>query len=268
MTKTKSILFWFLAFLITISSAIYQRVTGPTYPVKGRVNFDGKLITYKFERSHSSNKNYLIEINIDNNVEGILYWKRYKFDQNFKSILMTNNNGLKAELPKQPPAGKLEYFIELKKDDKKIFLPEDKTVVIRFKGDVPDFILIPHILAMFLSMLFSTRAAFEYFSKEPKLKFYSLLTIISLFIGGFILGPIMQYYAFGKWWTGFPFGFDLTDNKTLIAMIGWLFAFYKIKKSSNPKVWVLAAAILMLIVYLIPHSLLGSELDYSKIDVK
>jgi hypothetical protein len=28
--------------------------------------------------------------------------------------------------------------------------------------------------------------------------------------------------------------------------------------------WVLAASILLLVVFLIPHSLLGSELDYSK----
>lgn len=266
MSKIKSVFFWFLAFIITIFSAVYQRITGPTYPIKGEIKFDNKFVEYKFERSYSSNKNYLLEIKIeDKDVEGILLCRRYKYDKDFNRILMRNENGLKAELPKQPPAGKLEYFVELKKGDKKIFLPENRTVVIRFKGDVPNWVLIPHILAMFLSMLFSTRAAFEYFNHKPRLNFYSLATIITLFIGGFILGPIMQYYAFGEWWTGIPFGFDLTDNKTLIAMIGWLTAFYKVKKSDNPKKWVLLASILMLIVYLIPHSVLGSELDYSKL---
>ncbi|MCX7798254.1 MAG: hypothetical protein N2249_06500 [Melioribacter sp.] len=269
MSKGKSFLFWCLALIITISSAVYQRYTGPTYPIKGKITFEGKLIYYRFERSYSSNKNYLLEIRVnEKDIEGILFWRRYKFDKDFNIVLMKNENGLKAELPKQPPAGKLEYFVEIRKGNKKIFLPEGNTVVIRFKGDVPNFILISHIFVMFLSMLFSTRAAFEYFNQKPNLKFYTLATIITLFIGGFILGPIMQYYAFGQWWTGFPFGFDLTDNKTLIAMIGWLFAFYKMKKSGNPKRWVLFAALLMLIVYLIPHSILGSELDYSKINTK
>jgi hypothetical protein len=38
------------------------------------------------------------------------------------------------------------------------------------------------------------------------------------------------------------------------------------KKSENYEKWILFAAILMLIVFLIPHSLLGSELDYSKME--
>jgi len=74
-----------------------------------------------------------------------------------------------------------------------------------------------------------------------------------------ILGPIVQKYAFGDLWTGFPFGYDLTDNKVLIAVVFWVAAFFLKKKS---KWWVLAAAVIMLIIYLIPHSVLGSELDY------
>jgi hypothetical protein len=39
-----------------------------------------------------------------------------------------------------------------------------------------------------------------------------------------ILGPVVQYYAFGEFWTGVPFGWDLTDNKTLVAVIFWALA--------------------------------------------
>ena len=41
--------------------------------------------------------------------------------------------------------------------------------------------------------------------------------LLLLAVGGFILGPLVQNYAFGELWTGVPFGWDLTDNKTLIA---------------------------------------------------
>lgn len=265
MSKSKSILFWILAFLITAASAVYQRMTGPTYPVAGTTKFDGSTIQYKFERSHSTSSDYVLKIKTgEDSIEGFLYWKRYKFDNDFKMIQMTGRDTLIASLPKQPPAGKLDYYVVLKKNDNKILLPENESVIIRFKDDVPMWVLIPHVLAMFLSMLFATRAAFEIFSKEPKLKFYTLWTIGILFVGGFILGPIMQKYAFGEFWTGVPFGYDLTDNKTLIAMIGWLIAFFMIKKSQKPKRWILFAALLMFIVYLIPHSVLGSEHDYSK----
>ncbi len=267
MSKSKSILFWILAFLITAASAIYQRMTGPTYPISGSINFQGQTINYKFERSHSTNSDYELKIKTgDSSISGYLFWKRYKFDKNFTAVEMTGGETLKASIPKQPPAGKLQYFVKLYKGEQNLFLPENKSIVIRFKGDVPAWILIPHVLAMFLSMLFAARAAFEFLNKEPRLKFYTLWTIGILFIGGFILGPIMQYYAFGEFWTGVPFGYDLTDNKTLIALIGWLIAFFMLKKSHYPKRWVLFAAILMFIVYLIPHSVLGSELDYTKLE--
>jgi len=265
MTKSKSILFWVLAFLITAASAIYQRMTGPTYPISGSTKFEGRTITYKFERSHSINSDCIVKVKTgDAGIRGYLYWKRYKFDKKFTEVEMTGNDTLVASLSKQPMAGKLQYMVRLYKGEKNLILPEDQSPVIRFKGDVPAWILIPHVLAMFLSMLFGARAAFELFSKQPKLRFYTLWTIVILFVGGFIFGPIMQYYAFGDAWTGIPFGYDLTDNKTLIAMIGWLVAFFMLKKSKNPKHWVLFAAILMFIVYLIPHSALGSEYDYSK----
>jgi hypothetical protein len=81
-----------------------------------------------------------------------------------------------------------------------------------------------------------------------------------------IFGPVTQLYAFGALWTGIPYGYDLTDNKTLIALIGWILAAVMVWKNSNSKRWMVFASVLMLLVYMIPHSVLGSELDYSKLD--
>ena len=75
----------------------------------------------------------------------------------------------------------------------------------------------------------------------------------------------MQKYAFGAYWTGFPLGTDLTDNKTLIAMVGWGVAWFMNRKGREGRGWIVLAAVLMLAIYLIPHSVLGSELDYTKL---
>jgi len=266
MAMKKTALLWILAFVITVGSAIYQRVTGPTYPVKGKINISNQEVSYKFERSYSSNKTYKIEINTGrSDVMGNIYWKRFKTDDDWQVVKMKNENGvLSGEIPPQPPAGKIEYRVEIFFDKNSVLLPEKEPIVLRFKGDVPAYILFPHILFIFLAMLFSTRTGLEYFNKEKKFQNLVYLTLVFLVIGGFIFGPMAQYFAFGEWWTGFPFGIDLTDNKTLIALIGWLVALYKMKKSDNYENWILLASILMLIVFLIPHSLLGSELDYSK----
>jgi hypothetical protein len=266
---TRSTLFWIIAVIITILSAYYQRITGPTYPLSGKILINNQQIDYHLNTSHNSTENCVIKIDSkDNSLSGLLEWKRFKTEDEFTKEAMTNNNGvLTASLPKQPPAGKLQYRIILQKSNKIYEIPtEQKYVIIRFKGEVPLYILIPHVIAMFLAMLLSTRTGLEVFNKEPRLKTYTMWTIAFLIIGGMILGPITQYYAFGEFWTGVPFGIDLTDNKTLIALIGWIIAAFMLKKSPKPKWWIIGASVLVFIVFLIPHSVLGSELDYNKID--
>jgi hypothetical protein len=276
----KSILLWLIAFVLTAFTAGYQRMTGPTYPISGEAVIGREVIKYKLDRTHGGVGDHLIEINADNeNICAELLWKRYKTNDAWTSIEMKRQNGkLIASLPYQPPAGKLVYHIILQKGENAVTLPANGEVVIRFKGDVPIYFLVPHIIFIFGAMMLSTRTGLEYFSAKggytsgvnegKKFKPLTILTFIFVIIGGFIFGPIVQKYAFGAFWTGFPFGHDLTDNKILIGFIGWLFALFALFKSNNPKRWIVFAAILMFIIFLIPHSLLGSELDYNDIDSK
>ncbi len=263
----KPIVLWALAFLITITSAYYQRITGPTYSVKSKIAIDGKEIPFVLERSHSTSSNYKIEIKTnDKSILGKLNWKRYKTTDDYTKVDMKFQNGsLVAELPAQPSAGKLQYRVELTKGNKIAKLTH-QPVVIRFKDDVPAGIIIPHIIFIFCAMLLSTRAGLEVFNNSPRYKLYTKWTLVFLILGGMIFGPITQLYAFGALWTGIPYGYDLTDNKTLIALIGWVIAATMIWKNNNPKRWIVVASVLMLAVYLIPHSVLGSELDYNKLD--
>jgi len=115
-------------------------------------------------------------------------------------------------------------------------------------------------------MLLSTLAGLMAIGKHKSFKKYGVYSLILLLAGGMILGPIVQLHAFGALWTGVPFGWDLTDNKTLIAVLFWVWAVMANRKKSRPLLTVLAAFMLLL-VYSIPHSVLGSELDYSSGEV-
>jgi hypothetical protein len=178
--------------------------------------------------------------------------------------MVARDSVLTASLPHQPPAGKLEYRIQARGAGQLFTLPDGDPVVIRFRGDVPWYVMIPHVLMMFFSMLLSTRAGLEVFSPEPKLRGLVLGTLGTLFVGGLILGPIVQKFAFDAYWTGWPAGKDLTDNKTAAAFLIWLVAALGILGPRRKTSWALVAAIALLVVYLIPHSLLGSELDYGR----
>ncbi len=260
---------WILAILITLASAVYQRMTGPTYPIKGSNEITGSKISYKLLRSHGGEGDQPVVATVpDTSVSGFLIFKKYKVEEKWTRIkLVRKGERLQAALPHQPPAGKLEYYLELSKGASIVTIPGDKSVVTRFKGAVPLPVLILHILFMFSAMLLSTRTGIESLRATPTMKPYALWTISLLFIGGLILGPIVQKYAFGALWTGIPYGTDLTDNKTLISFVVWLFALFAIIKNKKARLWTLFAALVTLAIFMIPHSMHGSELDYSKMDI-
>jgi len=264
----KKAAFWILAFLITASTAVYQRRTGPTYPVNGKTTIANTLIRYELLRTHETGKDCPVQIEVQNpEISGAVLYKRHKTSDPWTSIPMERQaDSLVTALPQQPPAGKLQYKVVLSHLGDETSLAGEDPVIIRFKGAVPIWILIPHMLVMFMAMLFSARAGIEALRPKSNPRKLAIWTTGILFVGGFILGPLVQKFAFGALWTGFPFGFDLTDNKTLIAFVGWIIALIAGRKGKPARGWVLAAATLLLIIFLIPHSMLGSELDYSKMD--
>ena len=254
-----------IAFLITISAGYYQRLTGPTHPLNVDLEWKGTEISGKLTRSHGDDGDQPIEITIpDTSVSAVLIYRRYNTNDDWVGMTMSRENEfLYGSLPHQPPAGKLEYFIQLKKGDDFQLLPHKQLVITRFTGKVPSVILGLHILFMFLAMFLSNWAGLEAIVKKDRMFKLALWTTGLLFLGGMILGPIVQKYAFDEFWTGVPFGFDLTDNKTLVTMITWLVAAWlSFRKKVSARVWIIIAAIILLLVYSIPHSMMGSELDY------
>ena len=265
----RNVILWIAALIFTLGSAYYQRTTGPTYPIRGKVQIGNETIKYKLIRTYGGPDN--AEISFDEptgKINGIFTYKRFKSFDEWTEVSMVNMGGkLVAYVPHQPPAGKVEYFITLTDGTNTVELTEEP-VIIRFKGDVPAYVLIPHVLLMFLAMLFSTRTGFEVIAKGSRTFRFSLYTTIFLLIGGLILGPVVQKYAFGAYWTGWPmkgiFNFgDMTDNKTAVAFIFWLVALYMLWKNPEKRGWALVAAIVLFLVYMIPHSMLGSEIDHT-----
>jgi hypothetical protein len=281
----KKFILWSLAFIITIAAAIYQRHTGPTYPKDLKVTLNNNEYDLKLVRSLALDEKPEVKLKIiDTTVKAQIYFKRFKTDEEYQtadfsykvypvnSFLMnkvfkiTEEKGFFAEVPQQPAAGKIQYYFEITDSKGTQSYFKDEPVVIRFKGGVPALILVPHILCMFIAMLFSTLAGLMAVIKFPLYKKYAFLTLILFTIGGMILGPVVQYDAFGDLWTGIPFGWDLTDNKTLIALIFWILAVYMNRKSDRP-VYTILAALILLMVFSIPHSLFGSQLDYTSGEV-
>jgi hypothetical protein len=259
------VLLWTVASVITLAAGMYQRMTGPTYPVSGSARIDGTAFDYRLDRSHTSGEDAPIRVTAaGTETDGTLEWRRHRTSDPWTAVPMRREGAdLVAALPSQPPAGKLDYRILLRSPAAGLTLPAAGAVTTRFKGAVPVWLLIPHILVMFSGMLLSTRTGLEALRTGPHLRALSVWTLAVLALGGFLLGPAAQWYAFGKWWTGWPVGTDLTDNKTAIAILVWGVAAAGVRFGRRPGPWAIAAALVTLAVFLIPHSMFGTELDYS-----
>jgi hypothetical protein len=256
---------WIAATVITLASVIYQRRTGPTYSVRGRVLVDQSSIRFKLLRTHDSDADALMELTVpDTAITGELRYKRFKSNDDWSTRPLSRmGNVLLAEIPRQPPAGKVMYEITLiGRGGNRVPLTSEP-VVMRFKGPVPPYVLHPHIFLMFFAMLLGTRTGLEALANGARMRRFAIETAVFLFVGGLILGPIVQYYAFGAFWTGWPFGHDLTDNKTALAFVFWLIAIWR-DKSGRGRSWYVIASVVQLLVYLVPHSVLGSEIDYTR----
>lgn len=259
-----------LALLITLAAAVYQRMTGPTHPVDGDISWQDQEISYHLDRSHNGEGDQPVSITVpDTAIDGVLVYRRYNTGEAWRGMkLNRNGDELSAGLPHQPPAGKLEYFIILSSDGESTVMPQKQSVVTRFTGAVPAWALAPHILLMFLAMFMSTAAGLEALVKGKHILKFTLWATGLLFLGGMILGPIVQKFAFNEFWTGIPWGMDLTDNKTLIAMVAWVLAVWQAKKNPPARNWIIAASVILILVYLIPHSVMGSELNYETMQVE
>jgi len=272
----KAFLLWVLAVVLMFASIVYQRATGPTYPFKGEFTTTTQEYKYKLIRTQETTE--AAKISLPNtgsdSINAILNYKRYQTKDSMTSVpfeLIDEN--YTAQLPLQPSAGKMEYFITGNLDGKEIRIPESgqDNIVLRYKDPVPGGVLWPHVFLMFFAVLFGMRAGLSALFEPTTMRRWAIISLVGMTVGGMILGPIVQKYAFGEYWTGFPYGGDFTDNKMLIMWLAWALAmaiigFKPKKKELVSRLVVLGAAVVMTLVYLIPHSMGGSTLDYDKVD--
>jgi hypothetical protein len=253
---------WILAIVLTLAAAVYQRRTGPTHPARGKTSVGGAEIGYRLPRSSANDRDCEVSVKVaDPAVTGTLLYRRFKTDDPWTKIgLERRGDRLVAHLPRQPAAGKLAYRIILDAGGQETSLAGEAPVVIRFKGRVPLLVLIVHIIVMFASMLLSAMAGITALDRRRNPRAFAVAAAGLLFAGGIVLGPIVQKYAFGVVWAGFPFGNDLTDTKTLVSMALWIAALVAGRKGRPARGWIIAAAAVTLLIYLVPHSLFGSEL--------
>lgn len=267
-----------VAVLLTLAVAVYQDRTGPTYPLEGSLETNRGPVRFVFVRSETIGRDLPIVLvePVPEGLRGQVRYRRYRSRDPWTSVPMERGDfrfsrrgriqvlrGLGVALPSlKERAGKYEYFVEVAEGTAALrSVTGERPIYARYKADVPSWALVLHILAIFASLYLAMHTMVLALLGTPCQRTL-LATVATLLVGGFVLGPLVQWYAFGVWWSGFPVGYDWTDNKVLVGLAFWLLALWGNTRGRSWRWAPILAGCATLAIYLVPHSIFGSEYNY------
>lgn len=269
---------WFLAAALTVGAFKHQDKTGPTYPLDGTIRAADGPVRFKIVRSETIGRGLPVVLlePCPAGISGEVQYRRFSSTDAWSVEAMrrgmfefsrrgrsTSIAGLGVVLPSlDERAGKYEILVRVADSTgRSVSVTGNRPVYARYKAAVPVWALVMHIVAIFVSMAFAVRTALQA-GIGGDYRWLLGMTLVTLIIGAFVLGPLAQWYAFGVWWAGVPFGHDWTDNKVLVPLVAWAVAAYANRGGRRNPLPVYIAGVVTLAVYLIPHSIFGSEFDY------
>ncbi|MGD9402698.1 MAG: hypothetical protein PVF95_10570 [bacterium] len=141
-----------------------------------------------------------------------------------------------------------------------------------FKGTPNRYLLIAHIVIISIALFFFVLAGYFGYRglsdrranlHAPRL---GLVGAVLFFISGIAIGMIVSFQTYGRPWTGFPLGTDLTDTKSLAIVLYWIAATFLYRGSALrkdpstdmlpgrtiPYVYI-AGLVLTVVLFLLPH---------------
>jgi len=136
---------------------------------------------------------------------------------------------------------------------------------IRSEGRVSRVGLYFHVLLMLIAIILFIHVLYDALyilnggSRAQRIYRTTLYAQICFFITGFPLGWMIEKQVLGNYWEGIPFGWDITDSKTLFIFLYWmipliLFWSKKIGERGFAK-WAIGGVLFTVVMFMIPHSI-------------
>jgi hypothetical protein len=269
-----------LGFILTVALLGISRRLSTRRPRDLAVDGDGFRLEHRTvtEQVGPGRPDLALSVEGEQALEPVVrYWLGNEED--LQSIAMTGGgDGVwEASLPEFEKGTKIYYAIELLRAGgiaARIPAEHESFLFIKYKGKVSAVVLTLHILFMFASFYFMVQSFWSCIGivigrpwKAEAVR-NARWVLISSFIGGWPLGFILNYQAFGPVWEGFPFGYDVTDNKTQIMFVFWLVSLLLVRGSFLGKgeeldmlgargfaAAVIVSFIVSLTLFIVPHSL-------------
>lgn len=247
----QSIILWTSAIVITFLIGFFQNRTSSEYPISGTIGIDGQKVSYLFNSTHRDRGDYKILLRTEiEGLDAIVKWKIADEKMNWHiDTMQYNNSTLSAVIPRQTALTQIVYNIVLKQNSKEYTLPKNEVVKAEFLGLVPTSIRIHYFLTLFLGILLGVRTGLEFFNDKPRLRFYSIFTLISFFSCAMIFAPVKKAYEMGIIGKTIPPIGQIFEGWLIILVVIWITNLILVSYSKYSKVWGISAAALTILFF-------------------
>jgi hypothetical protein len=247
----QTLILWTSAAIITFLAGFMQNRTSPGYPASGTIGIDGQKVSYLLKKVHRDNNDYVLMIRTDvKDLHGIIRWRQIDENQDWKiDTIKYSGANPTVTIPKQKAFTTIEYRLLLSYNNNEYYIPKYKPQKILFLGAVPLSISIHYYLTLFAGILLAMRAGLEFFSDKPRLRLYSIFTLISFFSCAMIFAPVKKAYEMGAIGRIVPPMEKLFEWWLIASVLIWIANLILISYTSNPRKWVLIFAIMTLLLF-------------------
>ena len=250
----QSIILWTAAAIITLLAGYAQSIKSPYYPVNGTITVTSGYASFSFDKVYRGKGNYPVWIIADfNGLKGELKFRNVPGNNEWQTIQMQpKGEALYAEIPAHPPLSKVEYRVTLNDQGKTFLVPQTEIAQIQFLGHVPSDIMIFYYITLFAGILIGIRTGLEVFKDKPKIKMYTIFTLISFFSFTLIFSTVKKGCELGA--IGgtkiLPIS-DLFTNGPAFLLALWIAALILIFNTKKYKIWAAVSAFGTILIFLL-----------------
>jgi len=250
---------WALALVLCLTGLLVQRLISSELPLTVDQEWAGRRIASTLEQVHVGPGGQRLSVSGgDADWTGELIWRPVAGEAAFARMPLRNLGSLiTGEIPAQARGRRAEYRLEIETPAGLLRLPAQGTLVTRFRGATPLALGLAHILLLALGLLLAMRAGLEALALGDHAQRFAWGSFLCVLAGGLVVGPLMKHYAYGLLWAGPPRGLDSTDSKTLVLALAWLLPLILRARGRRARRWIVVAALLSLLAFLVPHSTFG-----------
>jgi len=269
-----------ISVLITLAVLGVARRVSTRRPIEIEAEKNGVRVNHRTITEQVGPGEPLLSVRVEpqGDVEAIVEFGR-RGGGGYEAIRMAPVGGgvFEARLPDLGKGARGEYAVIVRNGGgASIRLPEDreKHFTIKYKGTASETILVSHIVFMFASFfcmvlgLFGAIRILKGLEGKRSTVSAGRWVLLLCFIGGWPLGFALNYQTFGTLWEGYPFGYDVTDNKTQVMFVFWLVSLLLVRGSffgrgegkdllgARAFAWAIVASfVASLLLFILPHSI-------------